>query len=507
MGLRAWVEKLFARRDVVVEKVAEFPVAVYWRSVCSMKQPVLLIKDGLHIIAATEEAHELFGSRNVSEIHAILKDGLDSHTLNRIQLAIANPVSIVTEMPVRIQNPGQYINVTLTVSTLPEYPEQHAALVVLKDNRNPTVPVWAKTSRDLLSRIPFPSWVVDGTNHVVFSNAAYPKFPMDLVRAKAGVELQYPDHVSPDELDRLILDFRTQPSLVRSTFAVVDHDYDLGAYGRWRITHFPLKNNGGDRMVAALAMPLDLVVGAAPAPVSNSEAGLLGQEALTQVLQVREAERTALAREVHDSLGQELTVLKLEMRRLYNMVVETATGTTTVMEHFKSVRELVDDLAKTARRIAYEMRQDLATVQGLSHSVQQLVLDLRGRMDIQIQLELMPGWVEPEQGMAHNMHRSLQEMLNNVSKHAKATRCLVRMGLTGSTYWLEVRDDGVGMPHDRTMRSIGLRSMNERAALYEGHVTIESRPIVDGTLVRMELPERRTLGSARPQGARTNGPV
>ena len=507
MDLRAWITTLFARRDVVTADTAAFPVAVFWRSVCSLKQPVLLIKDGLHIIAATEEAHELFGSRNVAEICALLKGGIDAHTLNRIQLAIANPVSIVTEMPVRMQNPGLYVNVSLTVSTLPEYPEPHAALLFLKDNRNPAVPIWAKTSRDLLSRIPYPAWVVDGTNHVVFSNAAYPQFPMHLVRAQATGENQYQDRVLHDELSKLTHDFRAQPAVVRNTFAVVDQDYDLGPFGQWRITHFPLKKDGGDRMVGVLAMPLQCIVNVSPAPEAVGDVTPMGQDALTHVLQVREAERTALAREVHDSLGQELTVLKLEMRRLYNMMVETATGTPTILEHFKSVRVLVDNLAKTARRIAYEMRQDLATVQGLSHTVQHLVLDLRDRMGIQIQLELMPGWVEPEHGMAHNMHRSLQEMLNNVSKHAKATRCLVRMGLTSGTYWLEVRDDGVGMPPDLTTRSIGLRSMNERAALYEGQVTIESRPAVDGTLVRMELPERRVLGSARNQGVNGEGPA
>ena len=500
MGLRAWIGKLFARRDAVAKEVCEFPVTVFWRAVCSLKQPVLLIKDGLQIVAATEEAHELFGSRNANDICAIFKNGADAHTVKRIQLAIENPVSMVTEMPVRVQNPGMYINVTLTVSPLPEYPEHHAALVFLKDNRNPAVPVWTKTSRDLLSRIPFPAWVVDLTSHVVFSNGAFPQFPMEQVTGQAGGDENCHDPALQVVLNKVAQDFRVQPATVRNTLVVIDDEYDLGPYGQWRITHFPLKNTGGDRMVGVLAVPLDAAHAITLAPMLDTDTARMGQVALTEVLQVREAERTALAREVHDSLGQELTVLKLEMRRLYNMVVETAAGTPTVLEHFKSVRRLVDDLAKTARRIAYEMRQDLATVQGLSHSVQQLVLDLRERMGLQIQLELMPGWVEPEQSMAHNMHRSLQEMLNNVSKHAKASRCLVRMGLTGSTYWLEVRDDGVGMPPDVTMRSIGLRSMNERAALYDGLVTIESRPAVDGTLVRMELPERRAHGSTRIPG-------
>jgi len=392
------------------------------------------------------------------------------------------------------------VQASVTVSPLPEYPESKAALLFWKDNRNPAVPVWAKTSRDLLSRIPFPAWVVDGTGAVVFSNASFSDFPIERIRAETAGDKKLQELKAHEQIARLLLDFETQPAKVRNTIAVTDQDYDLGQYGRWRVTHFPLTNQGGDRMVGVLATPLDCGSRRAQTPRGEDDDFLpMGQDALTEVLQVREAERMALAREVHDSLGQELTVLKLELRRLFNMVVDTAAGTTQVIDHFKSVRKLVDDLAKTARRIAYEMRQDLAIVQGLSHSVQQLVLDLRERMGLQIQLELMPGWVEPENGMAHNMHRSLQEMLNNVSKHAKANRCLVRMGLTDATYWLEVRDDGVGMPPDLTMRSIGLRSLNERAGVYKGRVTIKSRPTVDGTMVRMELPERRAQGKSARQ--------
>jgi len=181
-------------------------------------------------------------------------------------------------------------------------------------------------------------------------------------------------------------------------------------------------------------------------------------------------------------------------------VVTTAGSTPTVVTQFESVRELVDRIAKTARRIAYQMRQDLANVKGLAHSVQELVLDLRNRLGVQIQLEIDQGWVEPEPGMAHNMYRSVQEMLNNVSKHSMAKRCLVRMGLNDSMYWLDVSDDGVGMPAVRKTRSIGLSSLTERAEIYGGRVIITSRPEVEGTLVRIELPERRIQPAGKGSG-------
>jgi len=476
-----------------------FPVAVFWRSVCAMKQPVLLVKgDGLQIIAATEEAHELLGSRNTSEISALLQGGLDTHTLSRIQIAVTNPVALVTELPIMIQSPGVYVNVNLTVSTLPEYPEPNAALLLLKDARSSSMPEWARTARELLSRIPLPAWVVDATGSVVFSNAAYPEFPLELIRGES-LAAENSDGDVAENMARLLADVQRVPLKVRSTSTMSEEKYNLGAHGQWRVLHFPLKNRAGGRFVGVVAIPQDKPQSRRCVRMLDAldAQSLPDPDALTQVLQVKEAERTALAREIHDSLGQELTVLKLELRRLYNMVVGTAAASTLIVEHFNSVRHLVDNLAKSARRIAYEMRQDMVTGGGLSQSAQQLVVDLRERLGLQIQLEIMPGWVDPEQGMAHHMHRSLQEMLNNVSKHAKANRCLVRMGLTGNAFWLEVRDDGIGMPAQMTKRSIGLRSLTERAEIYGGRVSIQTRPEVDGTLVRMELLERRLQPAGR----------
>ncbi|KVP75244.1 hypothetical protein WJ96_05665 [Burkholderia ubonensis] len=494
MGLRAWFTRLYARKSGTSTEASTFPVEVFWRSVCNLQQPVLLVKgDGLQVLAATEEAHALFGSRNTKEISSLLRGGLDPHTLSRIQIAVANPASLVTDLPIRMQNPDIYVNVSVTVSTLPEYPDRNVALLFLKDTRNQGAALGgARMTKDVLSRLPLPAWVVDSAGSIVFSNAAFPEFPLELIRVDTAAGDNYPDPAELDRLTHIQDELDKLPARVRNTESLSDHAYDLGPYGPWRVLHFPLNSREGEGYVGVVSMPLEPSARRFDAAADGkSLSGVMGQDALTHVLQVKEAERTALAREIHDSLGQELTVLKLELRRLYTTVVGTNAASTLVLEHFQSVRQLVDNLAKTARRIAFEMRQDLVNVKGLAHSVQELVLDLRNRLGMQIQLEITPSWVEPEQGMAHHMHRSLQEMLNNVSKHAKANRCLVRMGLDETTYWLEVRDDGIGMPAVRKTRSIGLRSLSERAEIYGGLVNIKTRPDVDGTLVRMELPERR----------------
>jgi len=499
MGLRALFARLYFRNRRTSANVATFPSEVFWRSVCSLKQPVLLVVgDGLEVVAATEEAHELFGSNKAIEICNLLKSGLDPHILERIQLATKYPASLVTDLPIRMQSQTAYLNVSVTVSMVPEYPAQNAALLFLKDLSGQSFPAWALITREVLSRVPLPAWVVDSAGGIVFSNASYRQFPLERVRTELSATSTNQEVL--ERMSRIQSELSRLQAKSRVSGAVMDSTYDMGEYGHWRVVHFPLKSADTERVVAVLAMPIDAVRVRGAGGDDEIISAETSQATLAHVLQVREAERTALARELHDSVGQELHVLKLELRQLNNLVVTTAGSTPTVVTQFESVRELVDRIAKTARRIAYQMRQDLANVKGLAHSVQELVLDLRNRLGVQIQLEIDQGWVEPEPGMAHNMYRSVQEMLNNVSKHSMAKRCLVRMGLNDSMYWLDVSDDGVGMPAVRKTRSIGLSSLTERAEIYGGRVIITSRPEVEGTLVRIELPERRIQPAGKGSG-------
>lgn len=493
MGVPAWLDRLLVRQRSTPKEAGSFPVDVFWRSVRAMGQPILLVSgSGLQVMAATEEAHELFCSRNIKDISSLLRSGLDPHTMSRLQLAAMNSVALVSELPVRLQGPDVTVNATITVTTLPEYPAVNAALLVFKATARKQIPSWSGITREVLSWLPNPAWVVDPYGSVVFSNAAFIRFPLELLNPEAPSAEEFPDRAEREFMIQVHTQLELAPISVRNTESVTEATYDLGSYGRWRVMHFPLGSREGEGFVGVIAIDeSDMTAWR----LSQQDALRLDphhvQDNLTQVLQVKEAERAALAREVHDSLGQELTVLKLELKRMYNLILGSSVSSTLVLEHFVSIKKHVDELAKSARRIAYEMRQDLVNVNGVARAAQDLVLELRSRLGMQIQLEITSDWIEPDPGLAHHLHRSLQEMLNNVSKHAKAKVCFVRMGICGATYWLEVRDDGVGMPAIRKTRSIGLNSLAERAGLFGGKVTIKTRPDVNGTEVRIEFPERR----------------
>lgn len=497
MGFRTWLKRLFAKERCTSKGAGSFPVEALWRSVCNLKQPVILVQGGrLSVLEVTEEANELFGNRSRQELGAMLLGGLDPHTLSRVQLAVVNPVALVTELPIRMQTAGRPVHVSVTVSPLPEYPGDSVALLFFKDTRNHVLPSWARLTRELLSRLPHPAWVTDAAGTVVFSNGSFSEFPIEFTRQEALSVEDFPDQAEFARMTEIQAQLHALPMKTHHGDTLTDNTFDLGPYGCWRMLHIPLKSEDSkEGFVGVLTMRAGT---AAPQDDASTEwqrlGGVMGQDALTHVLQVRETERAAVAREIHDSLGQELTVLKLALRRLANLVMSNSTVPDQVPEQFQALRQLVDHLAKSARRIAYELRQDMVQVKGLAHAVQELIIDLRTRLGLQLQLELTANWVEPEGGMAHDMHRCLQEMLNNVSKHARASRCLVRMGFENESYWLEVQDDGVGLTLPKETRSLGLRSLSERAELYGGTVTIKTRPEVEGTLVRLTLPERRQSG-------------
>lgn len=489
MALQRWFKKRAVKR-VSSAKAPCLNAEAFWRTVACVRRPVLLVKaDCLRVLSATEEALEIFKGRGLKEITQALSNSLNAPTQARLEMALKSQ-AVIEKMPFRLWLAEQEIQVQLTVSPLPEHPESNVGLVFLEPLSAPKL-IMPRMMSDILGCLPHPAWVQNAQGELVYANMPFTQFPLRL--DGAGLPL---DNMLPADAERVRHAQATLdglPKYVRLNQVLSDVSLDLGSLGCWRVLHFPLGGAGAEALVCALAVRLDKVAQAEGVlPGLEGLADLVGPEVMTRLRQVRENERMALGREIHDSLGQELTVLKLELRRLQNQVVGDGTMVNAVMlENFKSVRDRVDQLTMSARRIAYELRQDFVAANGLAHTAQELVLDLRSRISLQVQLEISPNWVEPEGGMVHHLHRSLQELLNNVSKHAKASRCLVRLDFTNDVYSLEVRDDGVGMSHSPASLSLGMRSLRERADIYGGTVVFKTRPEVDGTLVRIELPERR----------------
>lgn len=456
---------------------------VFWRAISAARQPVLLLRaHPLELLQASDEALALLGLSSLAQAREVLIQALEAPQKTRLVQALQWQV-VLEQHYVKLHIQGHTHFLRVTVTSLPEHSEQDLGLVYLFPAQEPEHAglAWPKAIWAVTAQLPYAVWILDAQGKVLYCNEAFQGFPLN-----QSLDLREP--LDRAALERAQVQLRALPDQARLSKTLVDLTVSFGSQGRWRILHFAINPQALDSRVCALAFKLEPSPAMIPAsqPLSQSLSELLPPSTLVKVLQVREDERTSIGREIHDYLGSELTVLRMELHRLRNIVNATS-ASDQVAVYLDSVCAQTEKLALSARRIAYDLRQEFVKSYGLTQSVHDLVLDMRYRVGLDIQLEFNPEWLEPEDHLARHLHRSVQELLNNVSKHAKATRCLVRLGLSDRSYWLEVQDNGVGMTAPAKKHSVGFASLRERAALYGGTVTIESRPAIEGTRVRVTM--------------------
>jgi len=206
---------------------------------------------------------------------------------------------------------------------------------------------------------------------------------------------------------------------------------------------------------------------------------------------VREDERTGLAREIHDDLGQILVALKIDMGLLKNKVIKEFDGKMNpdVMIKFDNLVGLVDNTIKTTRRIMTGLRPEVLEMLGFIEAAKLYTKDFEERHKIKCVFEssITTLDVAPQQSVA--LFRILQEALTNVVRHAKATQVTVQLLIENNRLIMEIVDNGIGFPKNHKVRndSYGLIGMNERVFLLEGELIIEGKP-GEGTIVRIEMP-------------------
>jgi PAS domain S-box-containing protein len=219
---------------------------------------------------------------------------------------------------------------------------------------------------------------------------------------------------------------------------------------------------------------------AADAEIERSHAQL--RELAATMHEVREAEQTRIARELHDELGQALTALKMDVDLLESL---NPPGRADLLERTAAMRGLLDFTVQTTRRISADLRPLVLDDLGLSAAAEWLAQQLRQRTQVACELSIDPSLADLEEPYASVIFRVMQESLTNIAKHARASRVELRLEREAGAAVLTVRDDGVGMgPEDESKpRSFGLRGIRERVLVLGGEVRIVSRPGGGTTLV------------------------
>jgi signal transduction histidine kinase len=206
---------------------------------------------------------------------------------------------------------------------------------------------------------------------------------------------------------------------------------------------------------------------------------------------VREEERTRIAREIHDELGQVLATLAMETALLES---ELPTDRSDLHRKASSMGGLIDSTIKTVQRVSAELRPIMLDDLGLVAAIQWHVKDFQKRTGIRCDVRIGLSNDGPDRERSTAFFRILQEALTNVLRHAEATRVSVRLTETAEGFMLQVSDNGRGITRDeiKARRSLGLLGMRERAGYWGGTVQIEGFP-QRGTMLQVTIPREQEL--------------
>jgi PAS domain S-box-containing protein len=210
------------------------------------------------------------------------------------------------------------------------------------------------------------------------------------------------------------------------------------------------------------------------------------------LLLAREEERTVIAREIHDVLGQALTALKMDTAWIGRRLSD---GATAMHDKLAAMAALIDETVVTVRRIATELRPGILDDLGLAAAVEWQAQQFEQRTSIHCESRADVDEADLDPLVSTAMFRILQESLTNVARHSRASHATVTLEQSGANLVLEVRDDGIGIlaANESSARSIGLAGMRERAQLVGGTCSI-SGAAGAGTTVRVQIPQRERIG-------------
>lgn len=213
----------------------------------------------------------------------------------------------------------------------------------------------------------------------------------------------------------------------------------------------------------------------------------LSELAQVHALRAQEDERRRLAREIHDGPAQALVNALVELghcRRLLNSDPESADN------HLKRVEDDLRNSVSEVRQFVHDLRPGPLADLGLAVALQQYLEDYAKRASLQVSLETGPDVRRLPVAVELGIFRIVQEALQNVRKHARASRVVVRLTCDGAALAVSIQDDGVGFDLDARRNEVGhfgLASMAERAALLHATLEVSSAPGA-GTDLHLTVP-------------------
>ena len=215
-------------------------------------------------------------------------------------------------------------------------------------------------------------------------------------------------------------------------------------------------------------------------------------DASLQLMKLQDEERRHIARELHDSAGQTLTVLGISLAQLAQ---KTGRRSPEIATDIETIQETVQQLHREIRTTSYLLHPPLLDENGLAFAINWYVDGIRERSDLDIRLEIPGDFGRLPGDMELVIFRLVQECLTNIHRHSASKNASIRMARESGQITLDVRDEGNGMTRERLaeIRSgrsgVGIRGMQERLRQFEGKMNIESGSRGTRIFVTIPIPQ------------------
>ncbi|HMK27871.1 MAG TPA: PAS domain S-box protein, partial [Chitinophagaceae bacterium] len=209
---------------------------------------------------------------------------------------------------------------------------------------------------------------------------------------------------------------------------------------------------------------------------------------LTEHLQnIREEERAHIAREIHDELGQQLTVLKMDISWINKKI---PIQDESVKARMKELLVMLDETVKSVRRISSELRPSLLDDLGLIAAMEWQLTEFEKRFEIKTHFKSDDAEIKLPESVKTALFRILQESLTNVARHSEAKKVTVSLNRKkNNSIVLSVVDNGVGFDKQNVIgkKTLGILGMQERTSMIGGTYEISGKP-GKGTRVVVTIP-------------------
>ncbi|KPJ48351.1 MAG: hypothetical protein AMJ41_05055, partial [candidate division Zixibacteria bacterium DG_27] len=213
----------------------------------------------------------------------------------------------------------------------------------------------------------------------------------------------------------------------------------------------------------------------------------------SEMIQLQEKERKAIAGELHDSVGQSLTAMRMNLDFAENSLPP---GRKELKSRIRQTSKLVADTMEEIRTIGQKLRPTMLDDLGLIPTLRSFTKDFSQQLSIPVHFSSRGDTERLGPDVKITIYRIIQEGLNNIAKHSKATQAGISLQVKGRVCSLEIKDDGIGIEAEKVLKStdarrgFGVFNIRERASLLGGKLEILSDKGKGTTLlVTIPLPE------------------